>query len=127
MDTSSLIEYTILVVDDSMAMRQLISYTLQGAGYRVIEAVDGKDAVNKIKENKIDLVVSDLNMPNMNGMEFLKYLRDHDDFESTPLIMLTTEAQRSAIVTAKDIGITGWVLKPFDPKKLVDRVKKILQ
>ena len=118
--------YTILVADDSASMRQLISFTLQGAGFQVIEALDGKDALKKIKENKIDMVISDLNMPNFDGMELLKYLRDNDSFKSIPVVMLTTESGLSTVLEAKNAGISGWILKPFEPKKLTDTVKNLL-
>ena len=117
---------TILVADDSASMRQFISFTLKGAGYQVTEAIDGADAVEKIKNNKINMVISDLNMPNMDGMELLKYLRGHDSFKFTPVVMLTTESGKSRVLEAKNAGINGWIIKPFEPKKLTDVVKKLL-
>lgn len=122
----ALVDYTILVVEDSAPMRQLISYTLKGAGYQVIEALDGKDAINKIEGKQIDLVISDLNMPNINGLELLKYLRDHDSFKSTPVVMLTTESQFSKVVEAKQSGINAWIIKPFEASRLIDTVKNLL-
>jgi two-component system chemotaxis response regulator CheY len=119
-------ENTILIAEDSSSMRQLISFTLQGAGYKVIEALDGEDAVRKMEQNKVNLVISDLNMPNMDGMELLKYLRGNDFFRFTPVVMLTTESHLSRVLEAKNKGISGWIVKPFEPKKLTDTVKKLL-
>ncbi|MBN2244790.1 MAG: response regulator [Candidatus Aminicenantes bacterium] len=119
-------ENTILVADDSASMRQLISFTLQGAGYQVIEAMDGADAVKKLKDDKIAMVISDLNMPSMDGMELLKYLRGQDSFRFIPVVMLTTESELSRVLEAKNAGISGWIIKPFEPKKLIDTVKKLL-
>ena len=127
MEHTASIDYTILAVDDSAPMRQLISFTLRGAGYKVIEALDGKDAVNKMEESKVDLIITDLNMPNMDGMELLRYLRSQDSFSHIPVVILTTESQASTIVTAKKMGISGWIIKPFEPMKLTETVVKILK
>ncbi len=118
----------ILVVEDSASMRQLISFTLQGAGYEVIEAEDGKDAVYKlIKCDKIDLVISDLNMPNMGGIKLLEHLRGNPSFKFTPVVMLTTESQVSTVMEAKKAGVSGWIVKPFEPNKLIETVKKFVK
>ncbi len=119
---------TILVAEDSTSMRKLISFTLQGAGYEVIEAEDGKDAVNKlIKHDKIDLVISDLNMPNMGGLELLEHLRDNPFYKFTPVVILTTESQVSTVMEAKKAGVNGWIIKPFEPNKLIETAKKFLK
>ncbi len=118
----------VLIVEDSTSMRTLISFTLQGAGFDVIEAEDGKDAINKtIKEEKIDLVISDLNMPNMNGIELLKYFRADDLFKFVPIVMLTTESEVEKVMEAKKAGVSGWIVKPFNPAKLVEVAKKFLK
>lgn len=127
MEHTAPVDYTILAVDDSAPMRQLISFTLRRAGYKVVEALDGKDAVNKMEESQIDLIISDLNMPNMDGMQLLRYLRSMDSFSSTPVVILTTESQASTIVTAKKMGISGWIVKPFEPGKLTETVMNILK
>jgi two-component system chemotaxis response regulator CheY len=120
-------ERTILIAEDSASMRQLISFTLKGAGFNVIESEDGRDAIDKINGQKVDMVISDLNMPNVNGIELLKQLRADPTFKFTPVVMLTTESQASLVVEAKMAGVSGWIIKPFDPGKLIDTVKKFLK
>ena len=116
----------ILVADDSDSMRQLICSTLQGEGYKVTAALDGKDAINQLEDNEVDLVVSDLKMPNIDGLELLKYLRGHDTFKSIPVVMLTTESQYSKVIAAKNAGINAWIIKPFAPAKLISTVSELL-
>lgn len=118
---------TILIAEDSASMRQLISFTLTGAGFEVIESEDGKDALSKVNGSKVDMVISDLNMPNMDGIELLKQLRTNANFKFTPIVMLTTESLSSKVVEAKMAGISGWIIKPFDPEKLIETVKKFLK
>ncbi len=118
--------YTILVADDSKSMRQLIDFTLQGAGYRVVSAEDGVQAMEMMKGQKIDLVVTDFNMPNLDGMGVLKQLREDAATKSIPVVMLTTEAEMDKVVEAKNAGINGWIIKPFEPTKLTSTVKELL-
>ncbi|KPK02400.1 MAG: chemotaxis protein CheY [Nitrospira bacterium SG8_35_4] len=118
---------TILIAEDSASMRQLISFTLKGAGYDVIESEDGKDALSKVNGAQIDMVISDLNMPAMDGIELLKQLRTDAKFKFTPIVMLTTESQASKVVEAKLAGVSGWIIKPFDPEKLIETVKKFVK
>ncbi len=120
-------ERNILIVDDSESMRQLISYTLMGAGFKVLEAVDGKDALRKLNGTKVDMIISDLNMPKIDGLCLLKALRNHSAFRFIPIVMLTTEAQLEKVVEAKKAGVSGWIVKPFKPDKLVKVVKKFLK
>jgi two-component system chemotaxis response regulator CheY len=116
----------VLVVDDSDSMRQLITFTLKGAGYEVIEAIDGREGIKQLTGSGIDMVITDLNMPNMDGIEFLKELRSNQTFKFLPVVMLTTESQVSKVMEAKAAGISGWIIKPFTPEQLIDTVAKFV-
>ena len=116
----------ILVVDDSSSMRQMISYTLKSAGFDVIEAVDGKDGLDKAKKQPLDAVLTDQNMPNMDGLTLVSQLRGLPNFQKTPIIMLTTEASDDMKMRGRAAGATGWIVKPFDPQKLLEVMKKVL-
>ncbi len=115
----------IMTVDDSSSMRQMVGFTLRNAGYEVIEAVDGKDALSKLG-SPIHMVLTDLNMPNMDGIELIRALRAHALFKFVPIVMLTTESQASKKQEGKAAGATGWIVKPFKPEQLVAVVKKVL-
>jgi two-component system, chemotaxis family, chemotaxis protein CheY len=117
---------TVMVVDDSPVMRQLICSALEQAGYEILDAEDGQFALEKLKDTPVQLVISDLNMPNMNGIELIKELRAHPSHKYTPIIMLTTESQMSRVKEGKAAGATGWIVKPFDPEHLVNVVNKVL-
>ncbi len=116
----------ILAVDDSASMRQMVSFTLKGAGHDVVEAVDGVDALAKAKGEKFDLVISDVNMPNMDGIELIKELRALPDFKFTPMLMLTTESAGDKKQQGKAAGATGWIVKPFNPDQLLATIGKVL-
>ena len=117
----------IVVVDDSRTARQQVSMTLTGAGYEVIEAVDGNDGLLKIMNNAdASLVVCDVNMPNLNGLEMLKALKTEQPGSQMPIIMLTTEAQPALLQQAKQAGAKGWIVKPFKPELLVAAVRKLV-
>jgi two-component system, chemotaxis family, chemotaxis protein CheY len=116
---------TIMVVDDSSSMRQMVNFTLAGAGHCVIEAVDGADAMTKCGGQKVDLVITDLNMPNMNGIELTRQLRANPAFRFTPIILLTTESQTDKKLEGKAAGATGWIVKPFQVEQLLAVVKKV--
>jgi len=118
---------TILIVDDSASMRQLVSFALKDAGYEVIAAADGKDALNKLSGAKADMVVTDLNMPNMDGIELIKQLRKLPAHKFTPVIMLTTESQEGKKQEGKAAGASGWIVKPFTPEKLMEVIKKFMR
>jgi len=118
---------TILIAEDSESIRQLVTFTLKGAGYDVIEAVDGKDAIEKVNGKTPDLVVTDFNMPNMGGVELTKHLRSLDSYQFTPIIMLTTESQKEKVIEGKEAGISGWIIKPFAPEKLIEIIKKLIK
>ena len=117
---------TIMTVDDSSSVRQMVGLTLKGAGYQVLEAVDGKDALEKVGGATIDMVVTDLNMPNMDGITLIKELRKLPAFKFIPIIMLTTESQATRKQEGKSAGATGWIVKPFKPEQLLGVVKKVL-
>jgi two-component system chemotaxis response regulator CheY len=116
----------ILAVDDSSSMRQMVSFTLKGAGHTVTEAVDGQDALNKAKGQKFDLVITDVNMPVMDGITFIKNLRTDPNYKFTPMLMLTTESAADKKAEGKAAGATGWIVKPFNPDQLLTTVKKVL-
>ena len=117
---------TILVVDDSWSVRQLVSFTLKSAGYEVIEAVDGADAQNKLNGKEINLIICDVNMPNMDGISFVKEVKKSDNYKFTPVIMLTTESQESKKQEGQAAGVKAWVVKPFQPNQLLNAVSKLI-
>ena len=118
---------TILIVDDSASMRQLVTFALKDAGYDVIAAVDGKDALGKLNGTKVDIVVTDLNMPNMDGITLIKQLRSSATNKFTPVVMLTTESQESRKQEGRTAGASGWIVKPFTPEKLIEVIKKFVR
>ena len=116
----------ILAVDDSASMRQMVSFTLKGAGHDVVEAVDGVDALAKAQGQKFDLVISDVNMPNMDGITLIAELRKIANFKFTPMLMLTTESAGDKKQQGKAAGATGWIVKPFNPDQLLSTIGKVL-
>ncbi|HED34867.1 MAG TPA: response regulator [Gammaproteobacteria bacterium] len=117
---------TILAVDDSASMRQMVTFTLKGAGYEVTEAADGQEALNKAKSQQFDLVITDVNMPVMDGITFIRNLRGVANYKFTPMLMLTTESAGDKKAEGKAAGATGWIVKPFNPDQLLATVKKVL-
>jgi two-component system chemotaxis response regulator CheY len=118
---------TALIVDDSRTMRQMVAFTLTNAGFTVIEAEDGKDAVKKVSGGvKMDIVVTDLNMPEMDGITLIKELRKMNTFKFTPILMLTTESTVEKKNEGKEAGATGWIVKPFNPDVLLKTIAKVL-
>ncbi len=118
---------TVLVVDDSVSMRQMVSFTLSGAGYAVVEAGDGKEAVDKLNGGaKPNLVITDLNMPNMDGIALIKAVRGMPAHKFTPILMLTTESSDDKKKEGQSAGATGWVVKPFNPEQMLATIKKVL-
>jgi len=117
---------TIMTVDDTASMRQMISFTLGSVGYEVIQAVDGAEALKLAQDRKVDLVIADVNMPNMDGITLVKSLRALDTYKFTPILMLTTESQTGKRDQGKSAGATGWIVKPFNPEQLVNVVRKVL-
>jgi len=118
---------TILAVDDSASMRQMVSFTLKGAGYTVVEAVDGVDALTKAKAQSFDCVVTDVNMPNKDGIALIKDLRALPNYKFTPMLMLTTESGMDKKQQGKEAGATGWIVKPFNPDQLLKTIKKVME
>lgn len=117
---------TILTVDDSASIRQMVSFTLKGAGYGVVEACDGNDGLAKAKTGGVNLVLTDQNMPGMDGLSLIKALRALPSYKAVPILMLTTESGDAMKMQGKAAGATGWIVKPFDPAKLLEVVKKVL-
>jgi two-component system chemotaxis response regulator CheY len=115
----------ILAVDDSKTMREMVTFTLKNAGYEVVEAEDGKAALDALGGAKVDAVITDLNMPNMNGFELIRALRANPTYKFTPILMLTTEGDAAKKEEGKSAGATGWIVKPFNPEKLVEVVNKV--
>ena len=115
----------ILTVDDSKTMRDMVAFTLKGAGFDVLEAVDGQDALSKVAGKRVDVVITDINMPIMDGITLVKELRGQADFKATPILMLTTETDDDKRQQGKAAGATGWIVKPFDPEKLLQVVNKV--
>jgi len=117
---------TILVVDDSASLRQIVGIALKGGGYDVVEACDGRDALAKLDGRKIHLIVSDVNMPNMDGISFLLELKNTPAYRFTPVIMLTTETQDEMKQKGKAAGAKAWVVKPFKPEQILDAVARLV-
>jgi two-component system chemotaxis response regulator CheY len=115
----------VMTVDDSRTMRDMVSFTLRGAGYEVVEAADGQQAMSAIAATKVDLVITDLNMPVMDGLTLIRKLRAIPAHRTLPILMLTTEADESKKAEGRAAGATGWIVKPFNPDKLVSVVQKV--
>ena len=119
--------HTILAVDDSPSMRQMVSFTLKNAGFNVVEAVDGQDAFEKSTQRDYNLVLTDQNMPRMDGISLTKKLRETQQFKGTPILILTTESSDQMKSAGRSAGATGWLVKPFDPTKLLEVIKKVIR
>jgi two-component system chemotaxis response regulator CheY len=117
---------TILIVDDSSSVRQVVGIALRGAGYDVLEASDGKDALGKLKGQKIHLMISDVNMPNLDGIGFVKAVKEVPAYKFTPIVMLTTESQEAKKREGQAAGAKAWVVKPFKPDQLLGVVQKLV-
>ncbi|MGL4369324.1 MAG: response regulator [Spirochaetota bacterium] len=119
----------IMVIDDSSAIRQSLGYVLQNGGYEVVEASDGVDALSKILSSQINLVICDVNMPKMDGITFVKTLKNDDKYASmkfVPVIMLTTESGEDKKQQGREAGVKAWMTKPFPPEAILDAVKKLI-
>ena len=116
---------TVMVVDDSGSFRTVVKLALQKSGYEVVEAVDGKDACGKLDGRKLNLIVCDVNMPNMDGLTFLKHLKTAANYKFTPVIMLTTESQEAKKAEGRAAGARAWITKPFQPSQLVEAVNRL--
>jgi two-component system chemotaxis response regulator CheY len=117
---------TIMAIDDSASIRQVVGITLKKAGYEVIEANDGKDAMDKLTGQKVHLIICDVNMPNMDGLAFLKEIRQNSNYKFTPIIMLTTEAQEAKKQEGKAAGAKAWIVKPFKPEQMLAAIEKLI-
>ena len=116
----------VLAIDDSPSIRQMVSFTLKNAGYDVVEASDGMDGLAKAKTQGFNLVLTDQNMPRMDGLTLIKSLRALPQYKTVPILMLTTESSDAMKQQGRAAGATGWLVKPFDPQKLVEVVKKVI-
>ena len=117
---------SILIVDDSASIRQMLGFTLRAAGYEVDEAVDGKDGLGKAQRKAYQLVFTDQNMPKMDGLSLIRALRAMPEYSRTPILMLTTESSDAMKAQGRAAGATGWLVKPFDPERLLEVIKKVL-
>ena len=117
---------TILAVDDSSSLRQMVAFSLKAAGYQVVEAVDGQDGLDKARQQTVDLVLTDQNMPKMDGLTLIKSLRGLPTYAKVPILMLTTESSDEMKSKGRAAGANGWLVKPFDPQRLIEVVKKVI-
>jgi two-component system chemotaxis response regulator CheY len=116
----------IMTVDDSASVRQMVGFTLREAGYEVVEAVDGEDALKKLHVDPVNMLIADINMPRLDGIELVRRVRANPEQKYIPIILLTTETNKSKKQEGKDAGATGWIIKPFRPAQLLSTVKKVL-
>ena len=116
----------ILAVDDSSSLRQMVAFTLKNSGFEVIEAIDGQDAIEKLRDRTVDLVLTDQNMPRMDGLSLVRHLRSLPQYQKIPILILTTESSDEMKQAGRAAGATGWLVKPFDPRKLVEVIHKVL-
>jgi len=116
----------IMTADDSASVRQMVAFTLKQNGYTVVEAVDGRDALTKLSSHKVDMLLTDLNMPNLDGIGLIKGVRSGTLNKFIPIVMLTTESQDSKKAEGKSAGASGWIVKPFKPEQLITVIKKVL-
>jgi len=117
---------TILIVDDSDSLREVVGIALKNAGYEVIEGADGQEGLNQLDGKKIHLIISDVNMPNMNGIEMVKKIKDMSAYKFTPIIMLTTESGEDMKDEGRSAGVKAWMVKPFKPEQMLDAVSKLI-
>ena len=117
---------TIMIVDDSASIRTVVGIALRGEGYAVIEAINGQDAINKLTGQKVNLIISDVNMPNMDGITFVKQVKQHPRHRFTPVVMLTTEGHDAKKEEGRAAGAKAWIVKPFNPPQLLDAVSKLI-
>jgi two-component system chemotaxis response regulator CheY len=118
---------TIMTVDDSPSMREIIAFTLQSAGYSVVEAVDGRDALARLSKTPVQMLITDLNMPNMDGVELIRHVRALPQYRYVPILMVTTESGDSRKQQGKAAGATGWIVKPFRAEQLVALANRFLK
>ncbi len=117
----------LLIVDDSASIRELVAFTLKDAGYDVLVAEHGKKALAKLADTPVDMIITDLNMPEMDGNELIRHVRGMGPYKFTPIVMLTTEAQEKKKIEGKNAGANGWIVKPFKPEQLAEIVRKFIE
>jgi len=117
---------TVLTVDDSASVRQIVAFTLSQGGYHVIEAIDGRDGLAKLHGSNCDMIITDLNMPNLDGIGMIREVRKDSTHRTVPIVMLTTESQEGRKQEGKTAGATGWIIKPFKPEQLLAVVKRVI-
>jgi two-component system chemotaxis response regulator CheY len=118
---------TVLSVDDSASLRQMVAFVLRGGGYEVIEATDGEDGLAKLRGQEVDLILSDINMPKMSGLELTRQVRAMPRYQFIPIVLLTTESHPEKKQEGKAAGATAWIVKPFNPDQLLAVVKKVMR
>ncbi|MCF8880098.1 response regulator [Hyphobacterium sp. SN044] len=116
---------TVLTVDDSRTMREMLRAALDTAGFRVIQAEDGVDGLDRLEEEMPDVIITDINMPRLDGFGFIESVRGDERYRGVPILVLTTESEPAKKMRARDAGATGWIVKPFDPERLVDAVRRV--
>jgi two-component system, chemotaxis family, chemotaxis protein CheY len=116
----------ILIVDDSVSIRQSVRFILEQNGYTVFEGADGAEGLKRLSEQKVQLVITDINMPNMDGLSMVRKIRETEGIKFLPILVLTTESQGSMVEEGKKAGATGWIVKPFNNDKLIETIKKVL-
>jgi len=117
---------SILIVDDSVSIRQSVRFILEQNGYTVFEGSDGVEGLKRLSEQKVQLVITDVNMPNMDGLTMVKKIRETEGIKFVPILVLTTESQGSVVEEGKKVGATGWIVKPFNNEKLLETIKKVI-
>jgi len=117
----------ILAVDDSASIRQMVGFTLRAAGYEVVDAVDGQDALTKVGKDKFDMIITDLNMPNVDGLQLIAAVRKLAGYTFIPILMLTTESQAEKKDAGRKAGATGWIVKPFNAEQLTSTIRKLVK
>lgn len=118
--------WTIMAVDDSTSIRQMVRFALKQAGHEVIEAADGNDALAQLDGRRVDMIITDLNMPHLDGIGLIKEVRSRSAYRGIPIVMLTTESQEKKKMEGKAAGATGWIVKPFRPEQLLSVIGKVL-
>jgi two-component system chemotaxis response regulator CheY len=116
---------TVLAIDDSSTIRELVNFVLGNAGYKVVLAVDGMDGLEQLQRGKPDLILTDVNMPRLDGLGFIEKARTTDNGRGTPILVLTTETDNAKKARAKAAGATGWIVKPFNPNQLLEAIRRV--
>ena len=118
---------TVMIIDDSKTLRHMVNVTLNSAGYETVDAVDGLDALEKLSGPRVNLIICDINMPNMDGLTFLREIKKSKEHRAIPVIMLTTESQSERIQAGKEAGAKAWIVKPFKPEQVLSAIEKLIK